>query len=187
VADADDDAERGQVVAHERDVGGLEGTSEPSPIMATLPSSAVDPLETGRAVARGRLAASHVTVEFVGLDGQRLPLQNESADAALMTWTLCSIPDPVAAVLELRRVLRPGGALHFVEHGRSPHAKVQRWQHRLNGIQQRFACGCNLNRDIPGIIEASGFEITELDTYYAGGQPKTHGWTFRGIAKPADT
>jgi ubiquinone/menaquinone biosynthesis C-methylase UbiE len=143
---------------------------------------AVDPLETGPALARERLAASSVPVEFIGLDGQRIPLDDQCMDAALCTWTLCSIPEPVLAVQELKRVLRPGGTLHFVEHGASPDAKVRRWQDRMNGLQQRLACGCNLNRDMPSIVEAGGFEITSLDTYYAKGDPKHQGWTFQGVA-----
>lgn len=144
---------------------------------------AVDPLESGPGLARERLAASSAPVEFIGLDGQRIPLADDSVDAALCTWTLCSIPDPVVAVRELKRVVRPGGTLHFVEHGASPDAKVRRWQDRLNGVQRRLACGCNLNRDIGAIVEAGGFEITQLDTHYAKGEPKSHGWTFQGVAK----
>lgn len=158
---------------------GLNLPHIPSAVTRVL---AVDPLETGRDLARERLEASPIHVDFVGLDGQRLPLEDASVDAALSTWTLCSIPDAVAAVRELRRVLRPGGMLHFVEHGASPDKKVRRWQDRMNGFQRRVACGCTLNRDIPGIVEAGGFEITKLDTYYAKGEPKSHGWTFRGVA-----
>ena len=143
---------------------------------------AVDPLETGRALAHKRLARSSVPVDFVGLDGRRIPLDDQSIDSALSTWTLCSIPDPVLAVRELRRVLRPGGKLHFVEHGQSPHPKVRQWQDRLNGLQQRIACGCCLNKDIALIVEDGGFAIDRLDTFYAKGDPKTHGWTFQGVA-----
>lgn len=148
---------------------------------------AVDPSERGRVLAAERLAASPVQVEFVGLDGQVLELEDHSVDAALTTWTLCTIPDPIAAVREIRRVLRPGGSLYFAEHGASPDAKVRRWQDRLNGLQQRFACGCNLNRDIASIIEDGGMTITSLDTFYAKGDPKVVGWTFQGTAeaKPA--
>jgi SAM-dependent methyltransferase len=124
-------------------------------------------------------------VTFVGLDGQRLPLEDDSADAVLCTWTLCSIPDGAAAVAEMRRVLRPGGSLHFVEHGRSPDARVQRWQDRLDGLQQRLACGCSLRRRIPAIIEAGGLPIDRLDTYYTKGEPKPYGWTFEGTARKA--
>ena len=143
---------------------------------------AVDPLERGRVKAADRVAASPVAVDFVGLDGQSLPLADESVDAALSTWTLCSVADPLAAVRELRRVLRPGGTLHFAEHGLSPDAAVQTWQHRLNGLQRRLACGCHLTRDMPSIIAAGGFDIDRLQTFYVKGQPKVLGWTFEGVA-----
>lgn len=148
---------------------------------------AVDPLAHGQALAAKRLASSHVAVEFVGLDGQCLPIDGDSADAVLSTWTLCSIPDPVAAVREIRRVLRPGGTFHFVEHGRSPDAHVLKWQQRLNPLQRRVACGCNLDRDIPSIIETGGLKIDRLESYYIGGAPKVLSWTFEGAAHPANT
>lgn len=146
---------------------------------------AVDPLERGRTLASRRIAASPVSVEFVGLDGQLLPLADDSADAALSTWTLCSIPDPVAAVREINRVLRPGGTLHFVEHGCSPDPGVRKWQRRLNPIQRRIACGCNLDRDIPSILKDGGLSVDTLNTYYMKGSPKILGWTFEGVAAAA--
>ena len=148
---------------------------------------AVDPSERGRVLAAGRLADSPVEVEFVGLDGQSLKLEDHSVDAALSTWTLCTIPDPVAAVREIGRVVRPGGSLHFAEHGASPDEKVRKWQDRLNGLQRRMACGCNLNRDIAGIIEDGGMTLTSLDTFYAKGDPKIVGWTYQGTARVTPT
>jgi ubiquinone/menaquinone biosynthesis C-methylase UbiE len=144
---------------------------------------AVDPLERGRELAADRLAATPAIVDFVGLDGQSLELEDNTVDAALSTWTLCSIPDPVAAVREIGRVLRGGGVFHFVEHGRAPDPGVRKWQDRLNGIERRVACGCNLNRDIPAIIEQGGMTVTTLDTFYAKGDPKIVGWTFQGTAR----
>lgn len=146
---------------------------------------AVDPLRRGRELAAERLENTHVVVDFVGLDGESLELGDDSVDAALSTWTLCSIPDPAAAVREIGRVLRPGGTLHFVEHGRAPDSKVERWQNRLNGLQQRLACGCNLNRDITAMIEDGGMRVTTLDTFYAKGDPKFLGWTYEGTARVA--
>ena len=81
---------------------------------------------------------------------------------------------------EIARVLRPGGSFHFAEHGRAPDSNVRKWQDRLNGVQRRVACGCNLNRDIPAIIEGGGMTITSLDTFYAKGDPKVVGWTYHG-------
>jgi len=143
---------------------------------------AVDPMENGRILAGDRLSAARVDVGFIGLDGQSIPLEDDSVDSALSTWTLCSIPDPVAAVREIRRVLRPGGRLCFVEHGRSPDPRVLAWQRRLNPIQRRLACGCTLDSDIPAIIEHGGLTVDRLDNYYAKGEPKTQGWTFEGAA-----
>lgn len=143
---------------------------------------AVDPMERGRSMAQERIDASSVPVEFVGLDGESLPIEDQSVDAALATWTLCSIPDPVAAVREVKRVLKPGGTLHFVEHGKAPDEKVRKLQDRMNGFQKRVACGCNLNRDIPQIIESGGLTIDHVDTFYAKGDPKFLGWMYQGVA-----
>ncbi|WP_117000952.1 class I SAM-dependent methyltransferase [Desertimonas flava] len=143
---------------------------------------AVDPMQRGRSLAADRIAEAACEVEFVGLDGQVLDLPDDSVDAALSTWTLCSIPDPAAAVREVARVLRPGGTFHFVEHGRSPDPDVRRWQHRLNGIQRRVACGCHLDRDIPAVIDGAGMHIVELETSYLANVPKFLGWTFQGVA-----
>lgn len=144
--------------------------------------SAVEPSELSVRLARTRIDAAAVAVEIVGLDGQHLPLADNTADFVLCTWSLCTIPDPVAAVAEMRRVLRPGGTLHFVEHGRAPDESVRKWQDRLNGLQQRVAGGCNLNRDIPALIESAGMTITHLDTYYGKGEPKPYATTYEGVA-----
>lgn len=146
---------------------------------------AVEPSGLGVKLATDRIAASGVPIEVIGLDGQRLPVEDASVDAVLCTWSLCTIPDATAAVAEARRVLRPGGTLHFVEHGRAPDESVRRWQDRLNGFQQRIAGGCNLNRDIAGLIEAGGMTLTKLDRYYAAGEPKAFGSMYEGVATPA--
>lgn len=146
---------------------------------------AVDPSQTGARIAAKRIADSPVSVDIAGLDGQSLPFPAQSADAVLSTWTLCSIPDPVAAVREVCRVLRPGGSLHFAEHGAAPDSGVRRWQDRLNSLQQRLACGCNLNREILAVMEAGGLAITRVHTYYSKGQPKLVGAMYEGVATPA--
>ena len=143
---------------------------------------AVEPSSRSVELARERIASSPIEVEVVGLDGQRLPVEDESVDAVLCTWSLCTIPDAVAAVRESRRVLRPGGLFHFIEHGAALDSKVRRWQDRLNPIQNRIGGGCNLNRDIAGIIEAGGLSITKLDRYYNAGEPKAFGAMYEGIA-----
>jgi ubiquinone/menaquinone biosynthesis C-methylase UbiE len=131
--------------------------------------AAVEPSDVGWRLGADRVAASRVPIERSGLDGQRLPFEDDTFDCALSTWTLCTIPDGSAALTELRRVLRPGGTLHFVEHGLAPDPKVQRWQHRLNPLERALAGGCNFNRDIPRMISDAGFTITELDQFYADG------------------
>jgi SAM-dependent methyltransferase len=145
---------------------------------------AVEPSGVGVRLAADRIEASAVAVDVIGLDGQRLPLDDARVDAVLCTWSLCTIPDPVAAVREARRVLRPGGTFHFVEHGRAPDEGARRWQNRLNGIQRRIGGGCNLNRDIAGIIEAGGMRVTHLDRYYGKGEPKAYGAMYEGVAVP---
>lgn len=145
---------------------------------------AVDPATVGRRLAAQRLAVSPVAVEFVGLDGESLPLDSDSVDHILITWTMCTIPSVEQALREMHRVLRPGGRMHFAEHGRSPDPSVARWQDRLNPIQQRWAGGCNLNRPIDDLISGAGFEVTALDRFYIKG-PKPTAYMYRGIAAKA--
>jgi len=142
---------------------------------------AVDPAVHGRRLAAQRLAASEVPVEFVGLDGQQLPLEDESIDHVLVTWTLCTIPDVQRALGEMHRVLRPGGALHFVEHGRSPNPRSARRQQRISPLWGKLAGGCRLDRPIPELIAAAGF-FTEEVRSYRHSFPELVGRTFEGIA-----
>ncbi len=152
-----------------------------------LPSSVrrlvvVDPSDGAARIAGPRIESAPFPVERIGLDGQRLPLDDHSVDAVLSTWTLCTIPDPVAAVREVGRVLRPGGVFHFVEHGASPDARVRRRQDRINGWSVRMVGGCNLNREIPSIIQEGGLSILEVETFHLKGDLETSGWTFQGSA-----
>ncbi|HEY2642041.1 MAG TPA: class I SAM-dependent methyltransferase [Streptosporangiaceae bacterium] len=157
---------------------GLNVTHYPPEVSRVL---AVDPATVGRKLAAKRIAVSPVSVEFIGLDGQQIPLESASVDQVLTTWTLCSIPDVERALSEIRRVLRPGGSLHFVEHGRSPDRGVARWQDRLTPLQRRVAGGCHLNRPIDLLVAGSGLTIARLDNYYAKA-PKTFGYMFEGTA-----
>jgi ubiquinone/menaquinone biosynthesis C-methylase UbiE len=163
------------------EVGFGSGLNMPHYPQAVTRVLAVDPATTGRRLAVGRVAASSVPVEYVGLDGQDLPLQPESVDHVLMTWTLCSIPDAARALGEIRRVLRPGGLLHFVEHGRSPDGAVARWQDRVTPLNRRVAGGCRLNRPIGKLVADAGLDVTQVDNYYVQG-PRIFGYTFEGVA-----
>lgn len=151
-----------------------------------MPSSvttvfAVDPSQTGRRLAADRIAASPIEVVWVGEGGEDLPLDDHSVDHALSTWTLCTIPDVDAALSEVRRVLRPDGRFHFVEHGLSPDARTARRQRRLTPLQRRIAGGCHLDRSIDELVEAAGFRIERLDTYL-GAWPPSFGWFYEGRA-----
>jgi ubiquinone/menaquinone biosynthesis C-methylase UbiE len=142
---------------------------------------AVDPATVGRKLAAKRLSACPVPVEFVGLDGEQLALESESVDHVLITWTMCTIPRVEAALREMHRVLRPGGQVHFAEHGRSPDPAVARWQERLNPLQRACFGGCNLNRPVDRLVTEAGFEATKLETYYLKG-PKPMSYMYEGIA-----
>ncbi len=142
---------------------------------------AVDPATLGRKLAAERVAASPVPVEYVGLDGEELPLGDASVDHVLTTWTLCTIPHVDRALAEMRRVLRPGGSLHFVEHGRAPDPTVARRQDRLTPVQRRIFGGCHLNRPIDHLIESAGLRLDPLDNYYVRG-PKPFAYMFEGVA-----
>lgn len=175
------DGLRGEVL----EVGFGSGLNVPHYPAAVTRVRAVDPATVGRRLAANRLAASPVPVEFVGLDGQRLPVDSASVDHVLVTWTLCSIPDVGRALEEIRRVLKPGGTLHFAEHGRAPDPGVARWQDRLTPIQRRLFGGCHLNRPIDQLISAAGLDLTSLDTGYLPG-PKVLGYLYEGVATKAD-
>jgi ubiquinone/menaquinone biosynthesis C-methylase UbiE len=163
------------------EVGFGSGRNVPHYPPAVERVQAVDPATVGRRLAANRLAATSIPIEFIGLNGEDLPLADASVDHVLTTWTLCTIPDVDRALAEMRRVLRPGGALHFVEHGLSPDAQVARWQDRLNPIQKRVFGGCHLNRPIDRLLENAGLRIAPLEKFYAKG-PKAFGYLFEGVA-----
>lgn len=143
---------------------------------------AIEPADKGWDLARKRVAAATIPVRRSGLDGQSLPLPDDSCDTALSTWTLCTIPDATAALREVRRVLKPGGTLHFIEHGLAPDERVQRWQHRLEPMEKRIFGGCHLTREIVDLVTGAGFTIAEVDVFYEKGAPKPFGADSLGIA-----
>jgi ubiquinone/menaquinone biosynthesis C-methylase UbiE len=142
---------------------------------------AVDPAVVGRGLAADRIASSGIEVEFVGLDGQAIPLGDETCDAGVLTYTLCSVPDPRLGLAELRRVIKRNGTLHFVEHGEAPDERVHRWQRRVTPIQRRVAAGCHLDRPITRLIAEAGFDIRWTEARYHG-RPKVGTYFTAGVA-----
>jgi ubiquinone/menaquinone biosynthesis C-methylase UbiE len=142
----------------------------------------IDPSNRSARLARKRVAEAPFPVETVGLSAERLPVADSTFDALVSTFTLCTIPDVATALAEMRRALRPGGRFHFVEHGRAQDPNVERWQTRLNGLQQILFGGCHLNRNISALIEQAGFRIERLENAYLKGAPKFGGFLYRGVA-----
>lgn len=130
---------------------------------------ALDPSLEMTRMAEQRARLLDFEIEFIGLPADAIPLDDECVDTVLVTYTLCTIADTTAALLQMRRVLRPVGELIFCEHGAAPDASVRRWQDRLNPLWKRFGGGCHLNRPIPALIEAGGFQIKALETMYIPG------------------
>jgi SAM-dependent methyltransferase len=145
----------------------------------------LDPSASAWGLAAERAAHLDFPVEFIGLPGEQLPLADHSVDSIVMTYSLCTIPDPQAALTGMRRVLRPGGELLFCEHGLAPDAPVQRWQRRLDRFWSAIAGGCHLNRDIPVLLEEGGFRLSTLETMYLPKTPRFAGFNFWGSASAA--
>lgn len=141
----------------------------------------VDPSAELLAMARRKIGLVPFPVELTCQSAERLPVDRASVDTVVVTWTLCSIPNPIDALREMKRVLKPGGQLLFVEHGFASDPKVQAWQRRINPIWRRFAGGCNLDRRIDELIKSAGFEISRLQTDYLPG-PRPMTYTYEGSA-----
>lgn len=140
--------------------------------------SAVEPSDLAWHLSEGRRAESPVPIIRSGLDGQMLAEADESFDAVLLTFTMCTIPNVELALRESHRVLRPGGAVVFLEHGLAPDAGVARWQRRLDPVEKAVAGGCHLTRDPPALLASTGFEVTELEQHYLPGPKISRPWTF---------
>ena len=145
---------------------------------------ALDPSAELLCMARRKASVTPLSVQFFACSGESIPIDDHSVDTVLTTFTLCTIPDPLGALREMRRVLKPGGRLLFAEHGLAPDPSVRRWQHRCNPLWNRIAGGCNLDRKIEELIGAAGFHILELTTEYAKG-PRPLSYIYAGSARPA--
>lgn len=142
----------------------------------------LDPSERSWKLAGKRASQVPFEVDFIGLPGEQIPLDDDAVDTVLVTYSLCTIPDPASALQGMRRVLRPGGRLLFCEHGLAPDAAVARWQARINPLWRPIAGGCNLNRDIPALLSDGGFTVDNLDTAYLPGTPRFAGFNYWGGA-----
>lgn len=143
----------------------------------------VDPSPELLAMARTQAAWVHFPVSLAEGRAEELPLEDRAVDSVVMTWTLCSVADPAQALAEIHRVLRPGGCLIFIEHGQAPEASVRGWQDQLTPLWRRVAGGCHLNRPIDRLIEAAGFQLTELESGYLVRGPRALTFHYRGRAQ----
>lgn len=141
----------------------------------------IDPNPGMAALACPRLASTPLPISSYPLRGEALSMADDSFDWVVSTWTLCSIPDVPQALREIRRVLKPGGKLAFIEHGLSPEPTIQTWQHRVTPVQKRIADGCHLDRAIADLVMQS-LTLEKLDTFYAKGLPKIGGYFYQGVA-----
>lgn len=162
--------------------GGLNVRHYPAAVTTVL---AVEPSDVGWQLSRTRREGAAVPVERAGLDGQRLDQDDASVDCVLSTLTFCTIPDLALALAEARRVLVPGGRLHFLEHGLAPDPRVAGWQRRLDPLQGRLFGGCHLSRDIPAHVADAGLEVEELEERYVTGPTVARPWSygFLGLAR----
>lgn len=129
----------------------------------------LDPSAEMWSIAQKNASEHHIEAEFIQSGAESIPLQRNSADTVLMTYTMCTIPDIHTALDEIRRVLKPAGKLIFCEHGKAPDLSIQRWQNRLNPVWKQISGGCNINRPIPELLEQSGFKSDDLQTMYLPG------------------
>ena len=130
-----------------------------------------------------RVVRPNIPIDLVEASAESIPLESASVDTVLTTWSLCGIPDAMLALHEMRRVLKPGGALLFAEHGRAPQARVSWWQDRLTPIWKRLGGGCHLNRPIAELIASAGFRLDRLENSYIRG-PRPLTYMYEGSAHP---
>ena len=146
----------------------------------------VDPDDHSWKLSEERRSQISIPIERIGVSGERIPLDDDSFDSVVITYSLCTIPDPVQALQEAKRLLRPGGRLYFCEHGLAPDAGVAKWQKRIDPFWKVVAGGCHSGRDIPAIFEAAAFEFESLDEMYITRGLKVLSYNYWGIAKVSD-
>ena len=144
----------------------------------------LDPSEELNRMASKVATEENLEVEFIISGAENIPLPDDHVDTVLITYTMCTIPEVEQANQEMKRVLKPGGKMIFCEHGKAPDPNIHKWQNRVNPFWKKIAGGCNLNRDIPDLIEASGFKLENLETMYLPSTPKIAGYNYWGYAKP---
>jgi len=144
---------------------------------------ALEPAKEMRERAAERVASSPIPLTFLDLPCELIPLENQSADTVLITYTLCTIPDVMAALAQMRRVLKPSGRMIFCEHGEAPDETVRVWQRRLTPAWKVIGGGCHVGRQIPKLIADSGFRIADMETMYLPGTPRFAGFNYWGSAE----
>lgn len=145
----------------------------------------LEPSRGMRRKAQPKIEQSDLSVELLAAGAEDIPLEDASIDTVVLTYTLCSIPDPHAALAEMRRVLKPGGELLFCEHGLAPDPGVARWQHRIEPVWKVIGGGCHLTRPMDRLIGGAGFAIASMQAHYLPGTPKFVGYDYTGTALPA--
>jgi ubiquinone/menaquinone biosynthesis C-methylase UbiE len=146
---------------------------------------ALEPSAEMRERAAERVAASPLPIEYLDLPGEQIPLDDESVDTVLITYTLCTIPDVAAALSQMRRVMKPDAAMIFCEHGEAPDENVRRWQRRITPVWKKIGGGCHVGRQIPKLITDGGFRIDKMETMYLPGTPRFAGFNYWGRASKA--
>ncbi len=145
----------------------------------------LEPSEGMRKKAQSVIKKAPFEIRWLGVAGEEIPLEDNSVDSIVLTYTLCTIPDWYAALQQMSRVLKQDGSLIFCEHGEAPTENIRRWQKRVNPLWNRVAGGCNLNRPIPYLIEEGGFTIQKMDSQYIDG-PKIAAFNYWGTARCTD-
>ena len=146
---------------------------------------ALEPSQEMRAKSSERIGPSPIKPEFLDLPGEQIPLDDESVDTVLVTYTLCTIPDVMKALAGMRRVLKPSGRLLFCEHGEAPDANVRKWQARITPVWKKIGGGCHVGRAIPKMIQEGGFSVQDMETMYLPGTPRFAGFNYWGSATRA--